>query len=205
MTLRSRISSVLVCYWEVLLIYPALFLYIFSTELNLISQHGLIYRKLCLNDYNETVCNSIHNFTNASHHVQEQTSEKLVIFNVAFLMPAIFSIIHLASWADRRLDYEIPLLVSLVGSLGQSFICIWAVQAVSYELSFYLIVLAQIINGICGAGSLSFISSCFSHVAMYDKSKYGSNTSPSNHSIRYSICESCLLLGLLSINIIFIL
>lgn len=211
--LWSKLSSNLFGYWEVILIYPALFLYVFSNDINLISQHGLIYRKLCLREFDESICDSIKNHTNASNYVQELTSQKLIIFNVAFLVPAIFSIIHLASIADRRLNYELPLVVSLIGSLIQSFICIFAVKITDYSLSFYLLLFSQFINGICGAGSLSFISSCFSHVANYEtktttrttstsidnkhvSTSSSSSSSSSHRSIRYSICESCLLLGM---------
>ena len=165
----QKLKSSLVSYWEVLLIYPALLLYIFSNDLNLIAQHGLVYRKVCLHEYNETICNSIQASANAnkSIHVQEVSSQAQIILNVAFIAPAIVSIIHLSSIADRRLNYELPLVVSLIGSLVQAFMCIFAVNA-HYTLFFTLLVAAQIINGICGAGSLSFISSCFSHVSVYE-------------------------------------
>lgn len=199
---KSKLSSFLEDYWEVVLIYPALFVYIFSNDINLINLQSLVYRKLCLNEYNEVICDSLRNYTNASNNVQEMTSEKMIYMNVAFLIPAIVAIVHMASIADRRLNYEIPLIVSLAGSLAQSLICIFSVD-LPYSLSYGLLILSQIVNGICGAGSLSFISSCFSHVATYEnghKSKAQPDMDPkpqvkTHRSVRYSICESCLLLG----------
>lgn len=166
-----KVRSSLLGYWEVILIYPALFLYIFSNDLNLISQSALIYRKLCLHEYNETICNSIHSHTKESNRVQELTSQFQIILNVAFMAPAILSLIHLSSLADRRLNYEIPLVVSLIGSLAQALVCIFVPKA-DFELAYYLLILSQVVNGICGAGSLAFISSCFSHVANYESRRF---------------------------------
>lgn len=165
----SKVYSSLVSYWEVILIYPALFLYIFSNDINLISQSSLIYRKLCLHEYNTSICDSIHsaNNSNASNRIQEQASQLKILLDVAFMAPAIISLVHLASVADRRLNYELPLLVSLVGSIGQAFMCIFAVQA-EYDAFLALLIISQVLNGACGAGSLAFISSCFSHVANYE-------------------------------------
>lgn len=194
--LKSAFNSVLLDYWCALLICPALFLYVFSNDINLIALNGLIYRKACINQFNLTVCNSIKKFSAFSTLVQEESTQKMLYLNIAFLLPAIFAIIHMASIGDRRLNYQLPLLVSLLGSLGQSFVNIFAVDQ-AYSTCFYLLICSQIINGICGGGSLAFISSCFSHVSIYENFK--SNNLPSKpkkyRSISYSICESCLLFG----------
>lgn len=210
--LKSAFSSAVVDYWAALLICPALFLYVFSNDINIIALNGLIYRKICLNEYNQTICNSIHNFSSFSTHVQEISSEKMILLNIAFLVPAIFSIIHMASIGDRRLNYQLPLIVSLVGSMGQAFINIFATDQ-PYSVCLALLMFSQAVNGVCGGGSLAFISSCFSHISIYengfDNNKDNLDTQLINdrdenevrrgvkkyRSIRYSLCESCLLLG----------
>lgn len=163
----QKIHHTLNDYWQVLLIYPALFLFIFSNDINLIAQHGLVYRKTCLHEFNQSTCNSIQSQANVSARVQELASQTQIVLNVAFMVPAIVSLIHLSSIADRRLNYELPLIVSLVGSLVQAFMCIFAVHA-NFTFFYYWLIASQAVNGMCGAGSLAFISSCFSHVAVYE-------------------------------------
>jgi hypothetical protein len=203
--LQSAFHAAVSQYWRALLICPALFVYIFSNDIDLISLNSLVYRKLCLNEFNQTICDSLRNHTSISNRLQEETSGKMVLLNVAFLLPAIFSIVRLASVADRKLNYELPLIVSLVGSIVQAFINTFASDQ-TYELCFNLLVLSQFLNGILGGGSLAFISSCFSHIALFERTvDSGSLSEPlqedenqashTRRSIRYSILESCLLLG----------
>jgi hypothetical protein len=199
--LQSSFGKAIVSYWRALLICPALFVYIFSNDIDIISLNSLIYRKLCLNEFNESVCDSVRNNTIVSNRLQEATSEKMIWLNVAFLIPAIFSIVRLASVADRKLNYEMPLVISLIGSLAQAFINIFAADQ-DYSLCFDLLIVSQLVNGILGGGSLAFISSCFSHVALFESaapqqetSSQEASLSHNRRSIRYSILESCLLLG----------
>lgn len=165
----QRIRTSLSKYWEICLIYPALFLYVFSNDINLIAQNGLVYRKTCLSKYNETICNSIQasSNANASIDVQESSSQTQIILNISFMIPAIVSLIHLSGIADRRLNYELPLLASLIGSICQAFICIFAVQS-EFNLFYILMIFSQIVNAVFGAGCLAFISSCFSHIALFE-------------------------------------
>ncbi|CAF0843314.1 unnamed protein product [Brachionus calyciflorus] len=193
--IKNEFNFIILNYRYALLICPALLVYIFSNDINIIALYGLIYRKICLHNFNETICNSLQNFTNYSILVQEISSHKNIELNVAFLVPAIFAIIQLASIGDRRRNYQLPLIVSLIGSLGQAFILIFAVKQ-EYSTCFALLVVSQIVNGLCGGGSLAFISSCFSHIAVHeDKVNAINNAGQKYRSIRYSILESSLLFG----------
>jgi hypothetical protein len=192
---KIKFNEICVEYWRVFLICPALFTYIFSNDINIISLNSLVYRKICLQRFNATVCNSIRNVSsNYSTLVQTESTQKMIYLNMAFLIPAILSIIQLASIGDRTLNYKVPLLVSIVGSIGQAVICYVAVEQ-SIELCFALLFVAQVVNGACGGGSLAFISSCFSHIAVVSNLKTASNNAKKDSSIRFSLCESSLLLG----------
>lgn len=181
---------------SILLICPALFLYIYSNEINLIGLNGLVYQKVCLNDYNQTICDLISNKSHLNNNyteqiifmIQKKTSQKTIYLNITFLFPAIVSLIYLASIGDRKLNYELPMILSVSGSLIQSFICIF-IPNLQIQSALYFMLFSQFINGICGAGSLSFISSCFSHISI------NNNYNHSTKSISYSICESLILLG----------
>ena len=127
----------------------------------------------------------------------------MIYLNIAFLVPAIFSIVQLASIGDRTLNYKTPLIVSVVGSIFQSIMCFFSVNQTT-ELCFTLLFISQFLNGICGGGSLAFISSCFSHISTaQDKNTTADSTADTakiekakkNRTIRYSVCESSLLLG----------
>ena len=192
-------------YWIVLLICPALFLYILSNDINLIALNGLVLRKICLSQFNDTICNYLKNHTLQSNLVQEKTSNEIMLLNISFMVPAVFAIIHLAGSADRKLNYRGPLFVSVIGCLLQTIICIFATQQTS-KLSIGLLYLSQVVNGVFGGGSLAFISACFSHIAVNEqkidelKSALVNDDTEEDidkkqRSIRFSLCESCLLLG----------
>jgi hypothetical protein len=207
----------------VLLICPALFLYLFSNDINMISLNALVYRKICLREFNDAICNNIRNFSsNYSNHVQEMSAESLMWLNITFLLPAILSIIHLSSIADKKLNYKVPLVVSIVGSLAQSLVCTLAAEQNS-QLCLILLYISEFVNGICGGGSLTFISACISHVSVFNNQQKSTDEIDKNNntqsdendnndnqhlidyklkrknghyrSISFSICEACILVG----------
>ena len=193
--LRKSIKLLLVDYWVVFLICPALFLFILSNELNIIGLNSLVYRKLCLDDFNATICNHIHQYANESLTIQEKSSQTQMYLNISFIIPALFAIIHFSGMADKRLNYQIPLLVSVIGSLINTLFLIFATD-LNVNQALILIFLAQVLNGICGGGSLCFISSCFSHISIYEEKLNPGQTDKSNYrSIRFSLCEASLLIG----------
>jgi len=91
--IRTLLIEIIQNNFIVLLICPALFLYTFSNEINLISLNGLVYRKICLNIYNLSVCDNLKNFSNSSTNVQEISSNKMIALNISFLIPAIFALV----------------------------------------------------------------------------------------------------------------
>ena len=195
--LKTKLNEICVEYWRVFLICPALFAYIFSNDISIISLNSLVYRKTCLNNFNETVCNNIRNYsTSISTLVQEDSTQKMIYLNMAFLIPAILSIVQLASLGDRKLNYKIPLLVSIVGSIAHAIACYFSVDQ-SSSICFALLFVAQAVNGACGGGSLAFISSCFSHISVGNSKTLEKtpDVKSKDRSIRYSLCESSLLLG----------
>lgn len=227
--LRKEFNFMILDYTHALLICPALFLYIISSCINTITLYGLVYSKICLNEFNVTICNSLNNKDKKySIRLQELSTHKNVELNIAFVLPAFFVIIKLASMGDHLRNYKIPLIISLVGGIIHSLINIFATNQ-TYSLSFSMLLSSQFINGLCGGGSLSFISSCFSHITVNEhkvndniqKQRWDKNTNNGDcdnekqcnsgarrlqqcykvcdrqkySSIRYSICESCLLLG----------
>lgn len=200
--LKAYMKSVLVDYWVVFLICPALFLFIFSNELNIIGLYGLVYRKQCLSQFNETICNNIHSFVNESVSVQENSSEKQMWMNISLIIPAIFAIVRFSGMGDKKLNYQVPLLVAVVGSILNTLILVIATDQ-DAAVCFTLIFVAQALNGICGGGSLCFISSCFSHISVYEERTNEkkmeqdavAETKSNYKSIRFSICESSLLIG----------
>jgi hypothetical protein len=91
--IKSLLSEIFKDNSIVLLICPALFLYTFSNEINLISLNGLVYRKICLANYNTTTCDILKNFSNSSTIVQEITSNQMLVLNISFLIPAILALV----------------------------------------------------------------------------------------------------------------
>lgn len=204
MSLRTSLESFRLNFYHVLLICPAIVLYIYSNSLNLISLQSLVNRRICLFTYNQTVCDNLKNYTHYADDIQQMSSQTMIYLDVCFLVPAILSILFMASVGDRRLDYERPLHVSIAGSLLQSFVCIFASLAdMDHTASLSLLYAAQFVNGLLGGGSLCFISSCFSHISMMHVNNNNnqndngedSKKQQQNRSIKYSICEAFILIG----------
>lgn len=137
----------------VLLVCPALFFYICSNEINMIALNGLVFRKTCLSHFSNFTCNNLKNSSNISTSVQEKSSDQLVLVNIAFLIPAIISIVHFAGSADRKSNYQSPLIISIIGSVMQTLLCILSVNYSNAD-SFLLLFVSQFVNGILASGSL---------------------------------------------------
>jgi len=105
--------------------------------------------------------------------------------------------------ADKKLNYQIPLLVSVAGSILNAGILIFATD-LDGDVCFRLMLIAQVLGGIFGGGSLCFISSCFSHISIYEESVDSQRQevtvtaeveNSNSRSIRFSLCEASLLIG----------
>jgi hypothetical protein len=203
---------------NVILLVPAILLYFFSNELTLVTLNSLMFNKICALKFNETICQNLKAYSNQSYfnEVEEAASLNNILMNLCFLIPAIVSLLMLISISDKTIDYRIPLFISVSGSMIQSLICIFSTFN-NEQITIYLIYLAQIMNGILGGGSLCFISSCFSYVSIrpqakqkalrithddneleYNLTSIEQNSSQSQYndrSIKYSICEACILIG----------
>jgi hypothetical protein len=196
----SSLKSYLSTYINVITIFPALLLFLFASEISFISQNSLTLRKLCVSIFNQTACETFI-FKNKTYENQLEilSNEWNLYYNIAFFIPAIISVLYLVSDADRKSNYKSFMLVSLAGFIIYSIICSIAATQ-DPQLCLYLILLAQILNGVFGGGSLAFITSCFSYVSIKDDNKFENNSNGldskySNRSIKYSILESAILFG----------
>lgn len=133
--LKENLIAILIC--------PALFLFTCSNEINLIGLNGLIFHKICLNKYNVSICDNLKNYSNYSINIQEIVSNKLLVANIAFLLPAILAIVHFAGTADRKLSYQTPLIVSIVGSLIQTTLCLISVDF-NNDIFYSIIIVSQV-------------------------------------------------------------
>jgi hypothetical protein len=195
----SEIKLFISNYNHVLTVIPALFLFLFASELSFISQNSLVLRKLCISIYNQSLCeNEVFTNKTLENDVELLSNDWNLWLNISFTIPAIISILYLVSDADRKSNYKIFMLVSLSGFIIYSLIC--TIAASQKPLTcMYLLLAAQFLNGILGGGTLAFITSCFGYVSIHDddagkncdriESKY------SNRSIKYSILESSILFG----------
>ena len=196
-TLKSYFSQ----YIHVITVFPALLLFLFATELCLITQNSLTLRKICVSKYNATLCEKLV-FENKSleNEVEVLSNEWNLWLTISFTIPAIISLLYLVSDADRKSNYKNFMLISLAGFIIYSLICTIA-STQDTNTCMYLLLTAQILNGVFGGGSLAYITSCFSHVSVNDNSKTLDNKY-SNRSIKFSILESAILFGRLLGSII---
>ena len=87
-------------------IEPVLFLYTLALFMNIPLEKQLVYRKVCLNFYNETFCDQIvkKNVTNSTkaeeNLIQSESAKWDMFLLIARLLPTLISIIHLGAWSD---------------------------------------------------------------------------------------------------------
>ena len=200
--LKTFISS----YKYVFVVFPALFLFLFASELSFISQNSLVLHKLCVSIYNQTLCESdVFRNKSLENEVESLSNSWNLWLNISFAIPSIISIFFLVSDADRKSSYKLFMLVSLSGFILYSSMC--AIAATQEpNVCMYLLMTAQILNGIFGGGSLAFITSCLGFVSINDDKVNATNTRTdskySNRSVKYSILESSILFGRLVASII---
>ena len=110
---------------NVYLIAVPLFLFLFASELNFISQLSIVIRKICFNQFqNLSICDKLHKNDTLEHEVQKIANEWNLWMNIAFIVPAIFAILYLSSITDKSKSFVNMILIATFGYILQALICV---------------------------------------------------------------------------------
>lgn len=165
---------------------PVLLLYMLAVFMLHPALQDLIYSKVCLEDYTESICDNLYAPENhlALDTVQTGSSHWVQGSTFMLAVPSIVTAQFLGSWSDTY-GRKIPMLLPPVGAMFASLLYIvMSVQLSQIPVS--LILLASFISGICG-GFTSCIMTCMSYVAQ--ASSFHART------MRVGILESMIFVG----------
>ncbi|XP_045613412.1 proton-coupled folate transporter [Procambarus clarkii] len=165
---------------------PVLFLYMLAVFMLHPALQDLIYTKVCLQDYNQGICDNLYAPENHAALNTVQTGSSHWVQGSVFMLavPSIVTAQFLGSWSDTY-GRKIPMLLPPVGAMFASLLYI--IMSVHLnEIPVSVILLASFISGICG-GFTSCIMTCMSYVAQV--SSFHART------VRVGILESMIFVG----------
>ena len=162
------------------LVEPIIFVYMLIMYLQYPAIQALIYSKVCLQNYNETICHHLSNKTNKGHeiHVQKETSYWIMYQNLALLLPSIFSAMMLGRIGDT-VSRKWTILSPLIGQ----FFCgiIYLINAHYIHISLGYLLIGALVSGLFG-GFTSLIMGIYSYLSHTTELK--------SRTIRMGILES---------------
>ena len=145
-----------------------MFLYMYMTYTQFLTSQALIYHKICLDNYNESICdvlNKNHTLKTQETFVQKQTSRWILYCSLAFAIPSIFVVmLFIGPWGDR-VGRKIPLIFPIVGALCYSISNL--INSVYIQAPLGYLLIGHVINGLCGGfiGLLMAVHSYIAHIS----------------------------------------
>lgn len=165
---------------------PVMFLYMFGNFTQFITLQALVYDKVCLLNFNETICNNLNNktFKMEEDLVQKTTSHWLLYTNLAMGIPSLFSVVlFIGPWGDRA-GRKMPIVVSLIGAIFATGSAVLNALYMSAPLSYLLI--GAILNGLCG-GYIAALMSMYTYIAQVSTAE--------NKTVKIGILEAMIFLS----------
>ncbi|CAB3983511.1 solute carrier family 46 member 3-like [Paramuricea clavata] len=170
---------------------PVLFVFMLCTFLKDPVNQQLIFRKTCIQLYNESFCAD--NFTRKAcgkslseqeNAIQKSSSEWIFYNSVAYSVPSIISSLLLGSWSDK-FGRKVAILLPLIGLSIEAISSI--LNAHFYDASPVYLLYGNILSGIFG-GFSTILMALFSYMADITKDK-------SNRTLRIGLLESMTFVG----------
>lgn len=143
---------------------PVMFLYMFGVFMQFITLQALIYDKVCLLNFNETVCSNLNNLTFKAEEdlVQKTTSKWLLYTNLAMGIPSLFSVVlFIGPWGDKA-GRKMPIVICLVGAVFATGSA--AVNAAYMLAPLPYLLIGGFLNGLCG-GYIAALMSMYTYIA----------------------------------------
>ena len=160
-------------------IEPALFLYLLAWGTFWPTVNGLLYRKVCMMNYNTFICDNLHNhsFHEQEDHVQKMTSHWQLAQNYIFEVPAILVAFTYGSLSDR-FSRKLTIVLPAIGQILSSIL--FGLTAIFMDAHVIYTVLGGLPNAFTGGWITLFMAS-FSYLS--------ESSSPENRTKRIYIAE----------------
>ena len=143
---------------------PVLFLYMYVTFTSFISVQALVYDKVCIRNFNATVCDNLKNetFKEQEDRIQKITSHWLMYMNLAMGIPSLFVVgLFLGPWGDR-VGRKIPVIFPLIGQILAGISNTLNAHYINAPLAYILI--GNFLNGLFG-GYIAALMANYSYIA----------------------------------------
>jgi len=150
---------------------PVMFIYMFNSFQNFVTFQALVYDKVCVQNFNSTVCAHLNNktFDDQEDVVQKQTSTWLLYSNIAMGVPALLTVMFLLGpWGDRlgrKLPVVVPQIETIVGSIANLINSVYMDAPLGYLL------IGNFLNGLCG-GYIGALMSMYTYIAHVSTPEY---------------------------------
>jgi len=150
---------------------PVMFIYMFNSFQNFVTFQALVYDKVCVQNFNSTVCAHLNNntFYDQEDVVQKQTSTWLLYSNIAMGVPALLTVMFLLGpWGDRlgrKLPVVVPQIGTIVGSIANLINSVYMDAPLGYLL------IGNFLNGLCG-GYIGALMSMYTYIAHVSTPEY---------------------------------
>ena len=178
--------------WQILrgliTVEPILFLYSLAGSFQWPTVDALVYRKVCLNIYNESICDNLSTlqYTTEEDIVQSHTSYWYLANNLCFEIPSIMTSFFYGNFSDRY-SRKTALVLPLVGQMIT--LAIYFINALVFTLPIGCILIGPLISGMFG-GWITCNIAAYSYLSEV--------STPENRAVRIGIGES---MSALSISI----
>ena len=154
---------------------PILCAYFFNIGMDMFTSKQLIFRKICINRFNDTYCDMIShslnsNFKKDVNFVHNETAEWDLYLNIARTLPAVFVTIFLGAWSDK-VGRKVVIILPVLGDFFGFFF--FLMSALYLELSLNYLLIGCLISGCFGNFTTMLQASC-AYVA--DVSSVGERT-----------------------------
>ncbi|KAL4238583.1 hypothetical protein ACF0H5_003290 [Mactra antiquata] len=165
---------------------PIMFLYMFSSFLQFTTLQALIYDKVCMERYNDTVCDNLSNDTFEAEEdiVQKKTSTWFLYFNITMTVPAMLSMMFFLGPLGDTVGRKLPVLFPLVGASLASISNV--VNSVYMEASISYLLIGAFLNGLMGS-FLALLMATYSYIAHV--------STPGRKTVRIGILEAMVFLS----------
>eukprot|EP00106_Octopus_bimaculoides_P011183 XP_014778625.1 PREDICTED: solute carrier family 46 member 3-like isoform X2 [Octopus bimaculoides] len=147
------------------IVEPLLFLYMFTQFMNATVFQNLLYSRICLQNFNASICSVLSNgsFVSEENYVQGQTSKWILYCNIVLLIPSTFVSFFFGPFSDK-VSRKIVIILPIIGNV--LLFCVCALVSYFENTPLGYILLGYFLSGILGGyiGMLMAILSYATHV-----------------------------------------
>ena len=164
---------------------PVLFLFAMCYGILVPTDKALIYRKVCIQQYNLEVCDNLVNETyrQQENFVQQESSRWNFYISVSSNIPSIIMTLFYGALSDKY-ERRMPIFLPPIGLILRSFISL--IASINMNINMGILILGHLFYSIFGS-KISLFSTCLSYL--------GATVTREQRTCRISLAQSAFLVG----------